>query len=119
MPSKVPCYLRTLRKRWELTQKELSSLVPRCGRVRVSDVERGISVPNGRELLAYAIIFGIAPHDLFPKYASDIEDAVMRGAAKLDRRLAEEDSPAASRKMELLDRMAKRAQSEANGIQNP
>ena len=119
MSSKVPCYLRTLRKKWELTQKELASLVPRCQRGRVADVERGKFAPNAREMLAYALIFGLPPQDMFPKYAGEIEDAVMRGAAKLDRRLADDDSPVALNKKELLDQMAQRVQLEANNIQNP
>jgi transcriptional regulator with XRE-family HTH domain len=118
MPSKVPCYLRTLRKKWGLTQKELASLVPRCRRNRVSDVERGKIPPRASELLAYALIFGFPPQAIFRKYAEEIEDAVMRGAAELDRRLADDDSPPVARKIDFLEQLSNRARLEASEIPN-
>src|SRR5258706_14259963 len=118
MPSKVPCYLRTLRKKWGLTQKELASLVPRCRRNRVSDVERGKISPRASELLAYALIFGLPPQAIFRKYAEDIEDTVLRGAAELDRRLANDDSPSAARKIDFLEQLSNRVTLEASEIPN-
>lgn len=119
MPSKVPCYLRTLRKRWNLTQKELASLVPRGRRARVSDVERGRIQPRASELLAYALIFNLPPQSIFRGYAEEIEDVVMRRAAELDRRLADDETPSAMRMKELIEEMGRRIQLQDNNISNP
>jgi DNA-binding XRE family transcriptional regulator len=81
MRSKVPCYLRTLRREWGLTQKELATLVPGVKRVRVSKVERGKRVPKSTELLAYALIFDRRPEAIFPTLSQDIEAAVRRNAS--------------------------------------
>jgi len=118
MPSKVPCYLRTLRKKWGLTQKELASLVPHCRRNRVSDVERGKILPRASELLAYALIFGFPSQAIFRKYAEDIEDAVMRVAAEFDRRLTDDDSPSAARKIDFLEQLSNRVRLEVSEIPN-
>ena len=85
MPSKVPCYLRTLRREWGLTQKELATLVPGIKRARlVSKVERGRRVPKSPELLAYAVIFDRRPEAIFPKLSQDIEVAVRRNASRFN-----------------------------------
>jgi len=114
MSSKIPCYLRTLRREWGLTQKELAMLVPRTRRSRVSDVERGRRPPKSSELLAYALIFGRTPQGIFRRFAEELEDAVMRGAAKLDRSLADDVSRGAARKIELLKKLSSRARLAAN-----
>src|SRR5690242_4565456 len=81
MASKVPCYLRTLRREWGLTQKELARLVPGVKRARlVSKVERGKRVPKSTELLAYAVIFDRRPEAIFPTLSQEIEAAVRRNA---------------------------------------
>jgi transcriptional regulator with XRE-family HTH domain len=116
MPSKVPCYLRTLRRQWGLTQKELAGLVPGGNRVRVSDVERGRILPRTSELLAYAFIFGVAPQILFRKYAEEIGDQVMQGACRLHERLENDPSRQAARKLELLEQLPGRVPLEAHDI---
>lgn len=114
MPSKVSCYLRTLRRKWDLTQEELALLVPRCRRSRVSEVERALATPNARELLAYALVFGTTPEAIFRQYADEIEEEVMRGAAELDRRLAEDGSPSAVKKIAFLNELGNRQRLQAD-----
>ena len=109
MSSKVRCYLRTQRRQWELTQVELASLLPKGSRNRVSRVERGLTPPDATEILAYALIFGSSARDLFPRFAGDIDDAVMQHAYKLHRRLERADSAVAGRKRQLIERMLGRA----------
>jgi transcriptional regulator with XRE-family HTH domain len=107
---KVPCYLRTRRKEWCLTQKEIAGLLGSY-RARISKIELGLAVPSSFELLAYAFIFGCTPESLFPEYADDIQDAVMAGASRLSVRLEHDDSPEARRKSELLQNMLDRVTS--------
>jgi transcriptional regulator with XRE-family HTH domain len=106
---KVPCYLRTVRREWGLTQNELASFIPQCQRARVSKVERGLLIPTAAELIAYALLFARTPETLFPAYAETIEDAVMRGAAALDKRLEAGNPVFANRKREFLRQLLDRA----------
>ena len=108
MSSKVACYLRTLRREWGLSQEELASLIPRCRRHRVSRVERGLTAPNAAELLAYTLLFAAAPQKIFPDYVDGIQDAIMRGAGRLDLRLVNDESPSAARKREFLQQLSDR-----------
>ena len=104
MPTKIPCYLRTLRREWGLTQQELAALLPKTKRMRVSLVERGKKPPKAAEILAYPLIFGLPPQRIFSRYSREIERAVVNRAAELGRELADEQ--ATKRKHELLRRLS-------------
>lgn len=110
MTTKLPVYLRTLRRRWGFTQKELALLVPRGRRTRVSDVERGKTPPRADELLAYALIFGVPPEALFRAYADAVADKVVRGCAELEKRFERGEGKATPKKLELLRQARQRAQ---------
>lgn len=105
MSTKVPCYLRTLRREWGLTQKEVADLLPRTSRARVSLLERSCALPNGRELLALSMIFGVPPERIFPALCEATEDAVMRHAYSLYRHLDRTGSREARHKKKLLRRI--------------
>ena len=107
MPN-IPCYVRTRRREWCLSQNELAHLAVKGDRSRVSKIECGLAAPKGSEILAYAFIFGCAPEDLFPAYTDEIQDAVMAAASGLSLRLEDDDSPKARRKSELLQNMLDR-----------
>ena len=109
MSSKVACYLRTLRIEWGLTQKELSSLLPKGDRDRVRSVELGRAPPNAAEILAYPLIFGLPAGKIFPKFSEDTAETVMQRAYRLSRRLEGDASPKAGHKRELLERLRARA----------
>lgn len=107
--TKVSCYLRTLRREWEVTQDEVAFLMGKGDRNRVSDVERGNAPPNIREILAYALIFGFPGRDIFPAFYDELEEAVMRNAYELDQKLEGNTSMKALRKRKLLSEMLARA----------
>ncbi len=109
MTSKVPCYLRTLRREWNLSQRELARLLPRSGRNRISLVERGARSPNSSELFGYALIFGISPRRVFPRFVEELEDEILRRAWKELERLQKEESPSAAAKIALLEGLPSRA----------
>ena len=90
--SRIRCLLRTQRKKSGLYQKELAALLPRAVHSRVSCVERGLRRPNADEILAYELIFGTLPQDLFPGVVFEVEEAVLKNARKLDARLAKDRS---------------------------
>ena len=112
--SKVPCYLRTLRRQWSLTQAEVASLLPKGDRNRVRDVEQGRTLPNASEILAYSVIFGASGSAVFPRYFADTEDIVMRRAYRLFKKVKRSGSPRSTRKLELLRQMLARARRKPN-----
>lgn len=114
MSSKVLCYLRTLRLGRDLTQEEVASLLPKGSRNRVGDVEKGFTPPNAEEILAYPLIFGLPVKDIFPQFYSEVEDAVMRGAYELHRRVEADTSRSAQRKRTLTEEMLARATGKDN-----
>src|SRR3954464_10986562 len=111
--SKVPCYLRTLRRQWGLTQEEAASLLPRGDRNRVSDVERAGALPNAEEILAYAVIFGSCGRAMFPKFYGQVEEAMMARIYAFSERLKPLNTPADRKKHDLITSMLALASGEA------
>jgi transcriptional regulator with XRE-family HTH domain len=109
MSSKVPCYLRTLRRQWGLTQEEVASLLPKGDRNRVSDVERGLALPNAEEILAYAVVFGLCGKSMFPRYYDQVEETVMRRAYEFSNRIEPVKTSADRKKYDLTTQMFARA----------
>ena len=109
MSSNVQCYLRTLRREWDLTQEELAALLPKASRNRVSRVERAKSPPNAQEILAYSLIFGSSPQAIFRQFCEATDESVMQGAYRLYQQLEERESVGVRRKRELLDQLRARA----------
>jgi hypothetical protein len=112
--SKVPCYLRTFRRQWGLTQEEVASLLPRGDRNRVSDVERRRALPNAEEIIAYVVIFGSCGRAMFPKFYGQVEEAVMARAYAFSEKLTPLNTPADRKKHDLITSMFARATGEAH-----
>lgn len=115
--SKVACLLRTQRLKWGLYQKDLAALIPRTGHNRVSCVERNLRPPNAREILAYRIIFGILPEDIFPGLVSEVEETVLRNAYRLHAKLEDDTSEKAARTRAFLETILARAVNRARQTQ--
>ena len=113
MSTKVHNYLRTLRREWELTQDDVAALLPKAGRDRVSRVEREIAPPNAQEIVAYSLIFGLPPAEIFPRQVGEVPDAVMRGAYRLYQKVEHRTTPPARRKRELAEQILVRATGKA------
>jgi transcriptional regulator with XRE-family HTH domain len=113
MSTKVPNYLRTLRREWELTQEELAALLPKASRDRVSRVERDKALPDAQEIVAYPLIFGRPAAEIFPRDIADIQDAVMRAAYRLHQKVERQTSAAALRKRALTEQILARATGKA------
>lgn len=88
--TKISCYLRTLRREWGLSQNDLARLVPRGTCRRVSGVERSLVRPNAEEILAYSLLFGVPPAELFPYFYDGVEEHLIERAYKLDDQLLDE-----------------------------
>lgn len=105
----IACLLRAHRMRWGLRQKDLRALVPQVGRNRVSCVERNMRPPNAREILAYGLIFGVLPEQLFPGLVAEVEETVLGNAYSLYLELEAEASEAAGRRRSFLEAILARA----------
>jgi len=74
---RIVSHVSTHRKRNNLTQGDLASLLGHRSAGRVSRHERGITVPSLVAALGYQAIFGVPIPELFPA----LHDAVVRNVA--------------------------------------
>jgi len=102
MSPSIISLLRSHRMHWCLTQQELAFLLGLKSPSHVSRLERGSCAPSVKIMLAVEILFGIPPKDMFPQLFDEVETAVIRQAAELQRQLIPDASAKAARKKELL-----------------
>src|SRR6266540_1660214 len=76
MDHRLKSYARPLRRRWALTQRELAFLVGVKSGTAISRIEGLQRTPSLAAALAYAVIFGATPLELFPGYLVEIQQAV-------------------------------------------
>jgi transcriptional regulator with XRE-family HTH domain len=69
----APCALRTHRRTWGLTQRELAELLGFESPTHVSRLEHGKRVPGLETALFCATLFGASLGDLFPQVAAEAE----------------------------------------------
>lgn len=96
------CYLRTHRRTWGLTQKELAKIIGKTSDVQISRYENGKRVPRLEIALACQAIFGVAPSTMFPDIYTLVEEEVMGNMARMDLALQNTTSPSGMRKRELF-----------------
>jgi DNA-binding XRE family transcriptional regulator len=104
-----PNHLGAQRKRWKLSKAELAQLLGYRYRSAVHHAEKDVRPATIKFALGCEIVFGKAARDLFPALFADIEDAVMRRAAKFDEKLRGSRTKSAATKRELLRSMVERA----------
>lgn len=105
----VLCYLRTHRRNWGLTQKELAKLVGTASSVQISRYENGKRAPKLEVALACQVIFGVPPSIMFPDAYALSEEEVMRNMYQMDLALSNTTSLSGIRKRELFSIALKRA----------
>lgn len=103
------CYLRTLRRNWGLTQRELAGLIGTIGAVQVSRYENSKRAPKVEVALACQAIFGVPPSTMFPDAYALAEEEVMRNMYRMDEALKHTTSLLGLRKRELFSLALKRA----------
>jgi len=96
--------LPALLKRSAFTQGELAQLLA-ISQTRISRLEDGH--PSLGTALALQVVFDVEPRLVFPQLYEQVEDAVMRRAAELDKRLAGKNDPKSLRKKASLARMVR------------
>lgn len=108
MDPRLRTYLRTLRRRWGLTQKELAFLIGASGGGHVSRLEQLKRFPSLAAAIACLVIFDTSPYQLFPGLFEDIEGAVLERAAELYEELQGNPSKSAQVKLDFLEEVLKR-----------
>lgn len=117
MSSPVHSYLRTHRRKWALTQKELAFLLGHKSATHVSRLEQGKRIPGTDVVLACEVLFGITPRSCFPHLYTGVEEAVHSRAAILHESLEKKTGKAAMRKKEFLSSVLKRAITSPNQLE--
>jgi len=113
----VLCYLRTQRRVWGLTVKELATLIGFRSASHMSRVEHGKRTPKVEVALACQVIFGIPPSAMFPHVYTLVEDKVMWNICQLHSALEKTTSPSGLRKRELCEAALQRATGDAHPVE--
>ena len=113
----VLCYLRTHRRLWGLTQRELVSLIGFGSATYISRIEHGKRAPKFEVALACQVIFGIPPQAMFPHVYTLVEDRVMWNIYQLHSALEKTTSLSGLRKRELCELVLQRAVSKPNQLE--
>ena len=109
-----PNHLGAQRKRWKLSCGELAQLLGYRSESAVFRAEKNVRPTPIRFAIGCEIVFGKPVAELFPTFYAEVEDALMRRAAKLDEKLRESRSHKANVKRELLRSLVERAGNNRN-----
>jgi transcriptional regulator with XRE-family HTH domain len=108
MDQRIKIYLRTFRRRWGFSQRELALLIGVTSGAAVSRIERLSRNPSASVTIACAIVFGDTPSELFPGFVTDIQGGVLRRASELYDELQGNPSKATRIKLDFLEALVAR-----------
>jgi DNA-binding XRE family transcriptional regulator len=112
----IKTYVRPLRRRWALTQRELAFLVGAKSGTVVSRIEGLKRPPSLPVTLACALVFGTAPLELFPDLHSQIHGDVLRRVSELYDQLQGNPSKETRIKLDFLETVLTRLEGNNNGV---
>lgn len=110
MPQSIPNHIRSHRKRWRLSQKELATLTGFKSREFISQIERFLIQPSVRFMIVCEIIFDIPVRKLFPGLFDDLAEDVLNECEILLDRISSERGPDAAEKRKLLSKLLSRSE---------
>jgi transcriptional regulator with XRE-family HTH domain len=96
------CYLRTHRRKWGLSQKDLARLIGNIGCSQLSRYENSKRGPKIEVALACQVIFGVIPSIMFLDTYASVEEEVMRNMYRMNEALKNTTSLTGLRKRELF-----------------
>ena len=111
----LPNYLRTLRMRWGLSQRELATVLG-ISESALSLCETQERKPTVNLLIGTEVIFGQSARDAFPALYAYTERNIMRRAAAFSTRLEHESNDIAKLKQQLLTEMIDRSEVDNNHL---
>ena len=108
------CRLRTERRAWALSQRELAELLGGRSPTHLARIEAGKRVPTIETALACQVLFGMPPETLFPNVYTEIEERMMQNIYRFREGLLQPTSLSTVRKQKLLEDARKRALTRLN-----
>ena len=112
----APCALRTYRRSWGLSQRELAEILGFGDRTAVSRIEHGKRVPLLETALACSTLFGVSLAELFPQLSLDIEEKLRATISGLRLGISSPTAVTELRKQELFSRALSRTHDEGNAL---
>ena len=109
MERPLKSYLRTFRRRWGFTQKELAFLIGAESATTISRVEQVKRLPNFAAAVACLILFDTNAFEIFPGLFSEIRDRVRERANRLYEELQGDGSATTRTKLDFLENVLERA----------
>ena len=110
----APCALRTHRRTWGLSQRELAALLGMESRTHVSRIEHGKRTPSMETALACSTLFGVPLGILFPQTAVELEERLRERLSRFAKGPFETTTLAGERKRDLCARALASIDGEAN-----
>jgi transcriptional regulator with XRE-family HTH domain len=114
MDQRVKAYLRPLRRRFGLTQRELAFLIGAKAGAVISRIERLKLAPNLARTRAFALVFGTRAPELFPELFEDVREAVRSRARELYDELQGNQSKTTRAKLDFLEEVLERLDREGD-----
>jgi len=108
MDQRVKAYLRPLRRRFGLTQRELAFLIGAKSAAVISRIERLKRAPSLAWTRAFVLIFDTRALELFPELFSDVRDGVRRRVRELYEELQGDPSKTTRAKLDFLEEVLAR-----------
>ena len=112
MAQRLKVYLRTLRRRSGLTQREFAFLLGLKHGAAVSRIERLQRAPSLVWARASVLVFGTRARELFPGLFSEVHEAVLRRTTELYEELQGTPSKATRAKLDFLEEVLARLDEE-------
>jgi transcriptional regulator with XRE-family HTH domain len=112
MDRRLNSYLRTFRRRFGFTQKELAFLIGMGSRTAVSRIERSKRKPSVEALIECAFLFEASELDLFPTLISELQKDVLERANELYEELQGEPSKTTRAKLDFLEHFLDKAEAD-------
>src|SRR5262245_56996167 len=113
MDPRLQSYLRSVRRRWGFTQRELAFLSGIKSGTVLSRVEGMKRAPTLGVALACVIIFGLAPPELFPALIDEVQRSVLRRANTLYEELQGNASKSTRAKLDFLELLLARLEEDS------
>lgn len=110
MPRSIPNHIRSHRKRWRLSQKELAILTGFKSREFISQIERFLIQPSVRFMIVCEVIFDIPVKKLFPGLFDDLAEDVLNECEILLDRIKSDNGSDATEKRKLMLKLLQRAE---------
>jgi transcriptional regulator with XRE-family HTH domain len=99
----LPALLRSHRRNWGLTLRDMAELLGYESPAHVSRIEQGKRTPSTETALACTTLFGVSLTELFPQLVAEIEERLRERATRLHQGILHTTTPTAVRKRELLE----------------